>query len=654
MIAEMKKVQITGLLSERRKIVREMQRLGVLQVEAVDILPEDSENVLAMAQFDQVAERMLALDSELSKVRDTMKFLEEVDRFKGKSGKSPKPILERSDFASEKMYHGVWEKIFAVNRLKSEIEELRLEQNVIKNKITALMPWVDMDMPLETRGTKKTLVLKGAFPASADLEKIKTRLLEFEYCKVLEVGRDRDQIYVAVFAHNSISEDVGNYLKEIGFSEADFHDLTGSVIKNIARYEKERDTLQKKIEHIEIAIVKHMGDLPQMKKMYDYLLNSKERKVVRSKILQTDTAFLLGGFVAEENFERFKEAMQKQFMVVVQEVPIGEDESAPILLRNSKLVAPFESITKMYSMPNSHEADPNLWVAVFYFLFFGMMLSDAAYGLLLMLGTFVMLKKLKPSGMMEKTLKLMFLCGISTIFWGAAFGGWFGNFAATVFGDESWIARMLSPFLFDPLANPIGMIGLSCAFGAVHIVVGMGMNAYLLIKSGKVWDAVFDVFFWYAVFAGILMLILGGSFVEIGKYTALAGVVGLILTQGRAKKGIFNKLISGVLSLYGITGYFSDILSYTRVLALCLSTGVIAMVVNIMGTMAGVDNVVGLLLLAVVFVLGHGFNLAMSLLGAYVHTSRLQYVEFFGKFYSGGGKEFMPFKVKNQYTALKQ
>ena len=161
---------------------------------------------------------------------------------------------------------------------------------------------------------------------------------------------------------------------------------------------------------------------------------------------------------------------------------------------------------------------------------------------------------------------------------------------------------------------------------------------------------IFDIFFWYAVFAGIVMLILGGQIALIGKYVALAGVVGLVLTQGRAKKGIFNKLISGVLSLYGITGYFSDILSYSRVLALCLATGVIAMVVNIMGTMAGLDNIVGILLLVFVFLLGHTFNLAMSLLGAYVHTSRLQYVEFFGKFYEGGGRKFSPLRMRTKYN----
>jgi V/A-type H+-transporting ATPase subunit I len=265
-----------------------------------------------------------------------------------------------------------------------------------------------------------------------------------------------------------------------------------------------------------------------------------------------------------------------------------------------------------------------------------------------MLGTFIAMKKIKLKGIMEKLIKLLFCCGISTVICGAAFGSWFGNFSFAVFGYT------INPLLFDPMDDPMLFFILSFILGAIHLMTGMGISGYMMIKAGNWKGAIFDILTWYLVLIGAGMLFVGGMLFEIGKYMIIIGAVGLVVTQGRHEKNIIKKFGTGLLSLYNATGFLSDILSYSRLLALGLATSVISMVVNTMGVLGGTDNFAGILVLTVVFLIGHTFNLAINTLGTYVHTSRLQYVEFFSKFYTGGGQAFKPLEFKNKYIRLEK
>ena len=310
----------------------------------------------------------------------------------------------------------------------------------------------------------------------------------------------------------------------------------------------------------------------------------------------------------------------------------------PVVLKNPGFVEPFEMITDLYSPPGKNDFDPNILVSVFYFIFFGMMISDAGYGIVLTLLGLWALKTLKPKGILKKLMGLITLGGISTVFWGAMFGGWFGDL---------FNAR---PLWMNPLDDPMSLLIVSFVLGIIQIFVGLGAAAYKNIKSGNVLDAVYDQGLWAVLLIGLIMFVyppLGG----VAKVLSIVGAIGLVLTQGRSKPNILGKLSSGILSLYDVTGYLSDVLSYSRILALGLATGVIAMVINTMAKMLGF-NIIGYVLMAVALVIGHVFNIAINALGAYVHSSRLQYVEFFGKFYEGGGRTFSPFMVKTKYTNL--
>ncbi len=283
-------------------------------------------------------------------------------------------------------------------------------------------------------------------------------------------------------------------------------------------------------------------------------------------------------------------------------------------------------------MPAPFEVDPNPVMSIFYVVFFGMMLSDAGYGIVLALATGIYLKVKQPKKTTEKLIKLIFLGGISAIFWGILFGGWFGDLLSFV--------PLFRPRWFNPLEDPMTLLLWSFVFGGVHIVVGMAVKAYLLIREGKWLSALYDIGLWYVVFGGLLLWFFAGTL-----WLFVLGLAGLVLTQGRAEKKPFKKLSKGLLSLYDITGFLSDILSYSRLLALGLATGVIGQVVNTMASLGG-DGIFGKILFVLVLLVGHTFNIAINTLGAYVHASRLQYVEFYGKFYSGGGKPFVPFGLR--------
>jgi V/A-type H+/Na+-transporting ATPase subunit I len=317
----------------------------------------------------------------------------------------------------------------------------------------------------------------------------------------------------------------------------------------------------------------------------------------------------------------------------------AEEEEHPVLLSNPSFVQPVEFITEQYSLPNSKGVDPNLIMTPFFIAFFGMMVSDAAYGLILTAVSAFVLLKMKPEGGLKKIMGIMFWGGISTFLWGAAFGGWIGGLIPA----KAW--------LFDPMKEPFKMMGLSLGLGVLHLYCGIGLQAYRNIRDGNILDAILDQGIWYTLLTGLMMLLLPATAV-IGKYLAITGAIGMVLFAGRSKKNIIMRLLSGVLSLYGVTGFLGDVLSYLRLFALGLATGVIGAVVNSMALMVG-GSVIGYIFMTLFLILGHTFNLGINTLGAYVHSSRLQYVEFFGKFYEGEGKPFIPFRMRTKYIEQK-
>ena len=346
-----------------------------------------------------------------------------------------------------------------------------------------------------------------------------------------------------------------------------------------------------------------------------------------------------------------------------------EKEDVPVLLSNSKTTGAVEGVVTSFGYPTKHEIDPTAITAFFYYFFFGIMLSDAAYGLLMFLGCLWALKRFpNMSEGMQKSLRMFKNCGISTLIWGVLFGGYFGV-ALTVIAKTFFGVNITVPALwFAPIEKPMQMLIYCMIFGIVHLFVGLGIKGYMMLRQKDVMSFVCDVVFWYVFLIGLILMLvptsifgsLAGMTVVfpawanlLAKVMALGGMIGILLMAGRRAKNPLKRLMLGAYSLYDTTSWLSDLLSYSRLLALGLATGVIAQVINTMAAMGG-KSVVGVIMFILVFVIGHVFNMAINLLGAYVHTNRLQYVEFFGKFFEGGSREFKPFKENTKYVNVKE
>jgi V/A-type H+-transporting ATPase subunit I len=385
---------------------------------------------------------------------------------------------------------------------------------------------------------------------------------------------------------------------------------------------------------------------------------------------QSNHTFLLEGYVPAVKAKKLEDLITTKFDAVVEFSDPTEEEDTPVLLKNNGFTAPVETVVESYSLPSKGEIDPSFLVSLFYYVLFGMMLGDAGYGLIIALATGICLLKFK--GMekgMKKTLTMFFFCGVSTAIWGVIFGSFFGDtvnvVASTFFNRPDVTVKAL---WFEPINEPMRMMAFCFLVGLIHLFTGLGAKLYELLKAGKVLDAIYDVVFWYMLVGGAVIYLLSmpmitnmlaitwlmpANVAKIASYVAIVGAIGIILTGGRDSKNWGIRIAKGLYSFYGITSYLSDVLSYSRLLALGLATSVIASVFNKMGSMGG-SGIVGVIMFILVFLVGQTLNLLINLLGAYVHTNRLQFVEFFGKFYEGGGRAFEPFTENTKYFKIKE
>ena len=399
----------------------------------------------------------------------------------------------------------------------------------------------------------------------------------------------------------------------------------------------------------------------------DYFSMRIEKYDVLGRLWQSPHVFVITGYIPAESAPALEKELTEKFEAYVELETPAEDEDVPVKLKNNAFAAPVEGVLESYSMPGRKEIDPSTLMAVFYYFLFGMMLSDAGYGLLMVIGCGIALAKFKNmEESLRKFLKMFLYCGISTVFWGAMFGSFFGD-AVTVIGKTFFNVDIAIPALwFTPLNEPMRLLLFSFLIGVIHLFAGLGAQFYQLARQGLWKDAIFDVVFWYMlVGGGILYLLSMQMFADMvslgftlpaavgtaGAIAAGIGAVGIVLTAGRESRSPFKRLLKGLYGLYGVSSYLSDILSYSRLLALGLATGVIASVFNQMGAMLG-NSPAGVAVFVFAFLVGHTLNLGINVLGAYVHTNRLQFVEFFGKFFEGGSRKFNPFSAKTKYFKI--
>ncbi len=626
------------------KLMRKLQRLSCLELSRTPQLYNDTENETPPAKLDA---RIRRIEERLQKAERTVAFLTEYTEAKKIYIEPPDILMDDFDSGLDIL---TLEKAEKLLQLEEAISSVREAVNSLKAEIEALIPWEKLSFSVPESRTAKTVTLCGAFPANADMASIEQQLKDAP-CLISSVSENKESQFVSVTCHKSVLEEVRRVIFSSGFAKtaACANEADGfaegklkSLREKLTSMKKELDALKKEAINASEAIV-------DFKALCDVYETRLERLRARRLAKETDRTVVICGWVPKMAVTAVTELLEKEECAFSLDDP-QEGDDVPVLLLNRGYVNYFEPVLSMYSLPAYGTFDPTAIMSFFYMLIFGLMFADVGYGLVVLGGCLLMLKIMHPGEGMKKMLKMFICCSISCIIFGALFGGYFGDLPQAIL--QNFMGREnvgTTALWFDMLDDPLSFFILSLAVGVIHIVFALLIKFYILCRDGQVFDAFADVGSWLAVFAGIGLYFVNST---AGIITAGAGAAALILTQGRHEKNFFMKIGKGIMSLYDIISYGSDIVSYSRILALGLSSAVIAKVVNILSTLMGL-TLPGILLFVLVFLLGHTINMAVNMLSTYIHTGRLQYLEFFGKFYTTGGREFSPLKYKSKYVNLK-
>lgn len=653
-IIKMDKITVVGLASEKDAVIQALMNSGAVEIHEEKTLSDDPAMTGNAAKEE--ADNLSICNAE-----EMMAQAKNAIELSSKFFREKKPMFSMKRKITADHYKDQVEKadeiLYDASRLQAAVSEIA-NSNAKMTRLSLLQdnlcPWRNVLLDLGHLETRTTKINLGTVPGLPEYEKLKD-LLEAEISGFhIEILNKIDEsLQIAIIVWKDQDEKARQILKTFEFFPLSIPDAEGTPGEICDRYENEISALRSNIDRLEAECVDISRSIHSFEILYDHSMISLQKALSMALLNKTRYTFILNGWVPSHLSSAVENGLKKAFTVAYYHQPATDQDDYPILLKNHPLIKPYEIITDMFSVPSARDVDPNPIMAPFFLLFFSLMLSDAGYGLLLAAGCALLIWKVKVQGNMRSLALFMFQGGLVSIFWGLMFGGFFGDMLTTLSSG-----RFSFPVLwFNPINDPIRLMILSMVFGVMHIFSGMGVKAFILIITGKWMDAVFDIFSWYFIIIGLGGMIIGMTMNvpllgTIGKFLAIGGAATIVLFGGRENKNVFVRIIKGITSLYDVTSYFSDILSYTRILALSLATGVIAMVVNMLGGILGF-NFFGILLFIVVGALGHALNLALSTLGCYVHTSRLQYVEFFGKFYEGGGRMWSPLSVKTKYTEVK-
>ena len=665
-VMPMKRIAIYALKNRRKQILELIQRRGVVEIDdrkADATVFARMDTVPAKARFENNAASLQAALEALDKLEPPKKSL-----LASLNGRDPIPLSKYEETAQQA--GELLKTASRINVLWKKCADNRAEILRLQTQIRALEPWMKLDISMRTLGTPTTSVFIGSFPTEYTEETLRAMIAEgapeVDGVTVEVLSAAAQQTCVFLMCHISQGLKLETYLRSIGFTYPAEPSKTPPADR-VQKLNGRIEALQAEIDGAEAEIRTFKDQREAILYTIDYFTMRTEKYDVLGRLWQSPHVFIITGYVPAENADALKEELETKLEAYVELSAPDENDDVPVKLKNNAFAAPVEGVLESYSMPGKKEIDPSTIMAIFYYFLFGMMLSDAGYGLLMVLGCGIILWKFKnmEEGL-RKTLTMFFYCGISTTFWGILFGSFFGD-AVTVIGKTFFNADVGIPALwFVPVEEPMRLLLFSFLVGIIHLFAGLGAQFYQLARQGKWLDAIYDVVFWYMlVGGGIVYLLSMQMFADmvalsftlpaaVGNAGAIAagiGAVGIIFTSGRASRNPGKRLLKGLYGLYGVSSYLSDILSYSRLLALGLATGVIASVFNQMGAMPG-NNPLGVVIFIFAFVVGHTLNLGINVLGAYVHTNRLQFVEFFGKFYEGGGRKFAPFTTKTKYFKI--
>ena len=667
-VLPMKHMTICAKRQDRKSILEYLQRL-----EAVEIISHDIDDTDAVFSRMDVSASSQLFTKNAAQADKALEILAAAAPEKGSllsafAGRTPITVSEYEENAKKR--DAMMKVVTEILRLDKEQTEAKADVPRITTQIEALTPWSTLEYPLSFAGTKKTAAFIGTFPERITEAEIAEALAknapEVDAIDINIITAEDNLTSVFISCLKSDKNAIDDALRRMNFQRPPVSDMVPAA--QIEAYEKERAAALEKIDSTKERIASYADKRDDIKFISDYFNMRAAKYEVLGTLEQSKRIFVVEGYVPAQDAEALENDLMSRYELAVEMSDPDPSEDVPVLLKNGPFAGPMEGVIESYSMPGRGELDPTTPVACFYYILFGMMLSDFAYGAVMSIATFTLIKKMKNMEQsMRKTLTMFFYCGIGTMLSGVLFGSYFGD-APTVIAKTFFGKDLAIPKVIDPLSQPMKMLVLCFAIGIIHLFAGLIINFYTAMKTKRYVDAISDSILWLLLVAGLILFGLTTDMVtgmfglskissaagNAGKIMAIIGAIGIILMDGRESKNWFKRTLKGLYGLYGVTSYLSDLLSYSRLLALGLATSVISSVFNQMGSMVAGTPVIGVVFFILIFLVGHVLNLAINALGAYVHANRLQYVEFFSKFYSGGGRRFTPFSINTKYIKFKE
>ena len=644
MIERMKKLTLLAVASERKALLKDLMLLGCVELTEQAVTDDSLPVLKGMGQTGLATEKV-----RHAAITNALKLLDKYAPAK-KSFLAPLPDAELNVLLDETTLDADVELSEHIAELEERIRRASAEEAREKAAIEALTPWAALDLPLGFHGTERAAVTLCSFPAALDMAEADLTLgAAAPEAQLLRVSDDRSLHYAVLVCLREEQDAAAEALRPLGFSIMTVQETSGTAKEGIAAAEARLAELAEEKQQCASAIASHADSRDELKLRADTLSTRIDRAEAESKLLRTESTVCLTGWVLAEREAELAKTLEKYDCAWETAEP-GKDEypEVPVKLKNNRVTRALNMVTEMYSLPAYDGVDPNPLMAPFFILFYGIMLADMAYGLIMIIAALVVLKKKKPRKGTRNFFELMLWCGISTTIMGALTGGFFSDaplqIAQIINPDTTWQGL---PALFTPLDDTIMiLIGAMC-LGFIQIITGMIISVVEKVKNGEIFDAVFNEGTWWVIFVGLALWVLGiGSVGGVPVVLAIGGVM-LFIGSAKGKKGfgIFTGFIGAIYN--GVTGYFGDILSYSRLMALMLAGSVIAQVFNTIGAIFG-----NVFIFIIISLFGNALNFALNLLGCFVHDLRLQCLEFFKAFYKDGGKPFKPLEINTKYVTV--
>ena len=640
-IVDMSKFYLLAFKEKRESLLKELQKFKYVHL-------VDSGNDFSKEDLSAVSrsEELIDIDDYLNKSKYVIERLEKIEDKKPalealKEGKKHFTYEEIKNRARKFNFSQIYKEISSII---DEIEKKEAENQEILNKVSELLPYKAIDLPLEDlKLTKFSKIYLGTIPQRYK-ENFEELLKENDSVYFDVLHTDKNYAYYLIICHKSDDEDVIDAFRKMGFTLVNFKEK-GTINENINSLRERKSQNLNSIDTLNKELKNYLKYLDDFKIYYEYQSNEKLKVISSEKFLRTKNLDLIEGYVPSKFLKSFEEAIQlicgDDYYLYKKEADRNSHE-VPIMLKNNKFVGPFEMLTEMYSMPKYNEIDPTPFFAPFYFIFAGIMIGDLGYGLLVFIGSLLALRFFNLDKATKRFMTFFNYLSISAMIFGLVFGSFFGGIIPL-------------PTLINPAEDIMEMLMLSLLLGGVHIFFALGIRAYMDIRDNKPKDAFYDVGLWYMALIGAIgyglskAVAMNPIVVKILFYAMIIAMVGIVLTGGRSEKTTLAKFGWGVYALYGISSYIGDFVSYLRLMALVLSGSFIGLAVNMIAGMLFGSSIIGKLFAIVIFLVFQAFNCFLCYLSAYVHTARLTYVEMFNKFYEGGGVPFKKMVEDSKY-----